>query len=194
MGLAQRDSDRHTYADYCSWPDEVRYELIDGIAYAMGPAPTRSHQKILGDLFRQVADALDGSPCEVYIATFDVRLPRAGEADDLVDTVVQPDLTIVCDASKLDERGCRGAPDWIVEVLSPSTATHDHVRKRQVYERAGVREFWLLHPVDRMVTMYRLDGGRYGFPDIHETAGTLSVGVLADVVIDWERIFGAVAT
>ena len=78
-------------------------------------------------------------------------------------------------------------------MLSPSTATHDHVRKRQVYERAGVREFWLLHPVDRMVTVYRLDGGRYGFPDIHETAGTLAVGVLADVVIDWDRIFGAAA-
>jgi len=131
MGLPKRDIEYHTYADYCSWPDDARYELIDGVAYAMGPAPVRRHQGILGEVFRQVANVLEGSPCRPYIAPFDVRLPKAGEIDDEVNTVVQPDLVVICDRAKLDDKGCRGAPDWVVEVLSPSTAGHDQILKRR---------------------------------------------------------------
>lgn len=188
MGLARRDLDYHTYADYCSWPDDVRYELIDGVAYAMGPAPVRRHQGILGEVFRQVANILDGSPCRPYIAPFDVRLPKAEEIDNDIDTVVQPDLVVICDRAKLDDKGCRGAPDWVVEVLSPSTAGHDQILKRALYQRVGVREYWLVHPVDRIVTTYTLDGGRYGVPDVRELVGALAVGVLPQIVIDWERV------
>lgn len=187
MGLSQRDDGRHTYAEYCSWPDDTRFELIDGIAFAMN-APLRRHQAVLGELYRQVANALEGQPCRPYIAPFDVRLPRSGECDDDVDTVVQPDLSVVCDPGKLDEKGCRGAPDWIAEVLSPSTASHDHILKRRVYERAGVREFWLLHPVDRMVTIYSLVHGRYGAPEVVELTGTTPVGILPEVLVDWDRV------
>jgi len=137
MGLPKRDEARHTYPEYCRWPEDARWELIDGIAYAMPPAPSRRHQEVLGELFRQVANALAGHPCRPFIAPFDVRLPRAGEADDAIDTVVQPDLSVACDPGKLDERGCRGAPDGVVEVLSPATAGHDHIIKRGVYERTG---------------------------------------------------------
>ncbi len=188
MGLAQRDYEHHTYADYCSWPDDVRYELIDGVAYAMGPAPVRRHQGILGEVFRQVANILDGSPCRPYIAPFDVRLPKAEEIDNDVDTVVQPDLVVICDRAKLDDKGCRGAPDWVVEVLSPSTAGHDQILKRALYQRVGVREYWLVHPVDRIVTIYTLNAGSYGAPDMRELVGTLAVGVLPEIVIDWERV------
>lgn len=188
MGLAQRDYEHHTYADYCSWPDDVRYELIDGVAYAMGPAPVRRHQGILGEVFRQVANILDGSPCRPYIAPFDVRLPKADEIDNDVDTVVQPDLVVICDRAKLDDKGCRGAPDWVVEVLSPSTAGHDQILKRALYQRVGVREYWLVHPVDRIVTIYTLNAGSYGAPDMRELVGTLAVGVLPEIVIDWERV------
>ncbi|MBK7765418.1 MAG: Uma2 family endonuclease [Sulfuritalea sp.] len=188
MALAQRDLDYHTYADYCSWPDEVRYELIDGVAYAMGPAPVRRHQGILGEIFRQVANILEGSPCRPYIAPFDVRLPKKDEIDDDVDTVVQPDLVVICDRAKLDEKGCRGAPDWVVEVLSPSTAGHDQILKRALYQRVGVREYWLVHPVDRIVIIYAFVGGSYGVPDVRELVGTLAVGVLPEIVIDWERV------
>ena len=188
MGLAQRDLDYHTYADSCSWPDDVRYELIDGVAYAMGPAPLRVHQKVLFEIARQVANALEGKPCEAYIAPFDVRLPKADEVDDLVDTVVQPDLSVICDPTKLDRRGCRGAPDWVVEVLSRSTASHDQMLKRRVYERAGVKELWLVHPGDRIVLIYRLDLGRYGAPDVLELKDSLAVGVLPDIVIDWAKV------
>lgn len=188
MGLAQRDLGYHTYADYCSWPDDARYELIDGVAYAMGPAPLRVHQKVLMELGYQIRGALEGKPCEVYLAPFDVRLPKADEADDQVDTVVQPDLSVICDQGKLDRRGCRGAPDWVVEVLSRSTASHDQMQKRRVYERAGVKELWLVHPVDRIVTIYRLDSGRYGAPDVFELENSLPVGILPEIVIDWAKV------
>jgi Uma2 family endonuclease len=188
MGLPRRDIEYHTYADYCSWPDDVRYELIDGVAYAMGPAPVRRHQGILLELARQVANVLEGSPCRPYIAPFDVRLPKAGEIDDDVNTVVQPDLVVICDRAKLDDKGCRGAPDWVVEVLSPSTAGHDQILKRALYQRVGVREYWLVHPVDRLVTIYTLNAGSYGVPDVRELVGTLPVGVLPEIVIDWARV------
>jgi Uma2 family endonuclease len=188
MGLAQRDFERHTYADYCCWPDDVRYELIDGVAYAMGPAPTRRHQEVAGELYRIIAEAFDESPCRPYIAPFDVRLPYANEADDDVDTVVQPDISVICDKSKLDERGCRGAPEWIIEVLSPSTASHDQILKRALYERAGVREFWLVHPVDRIVTIYVLEQGAYGKPLMYELVGELAAVTLPHVLVPWERV------
>jgi len=185
MGLPQHKTEYYTYADYQSWPEEVRYELIDGVAYAMAPAPTRTHQHLVGELFRQVATALKGKPCQAFVAPFDVRLPHTDEPDDKVDTVVQPDVLVVCDETKLDECGVRGAPDWVAEVLSPSSAKRDLIVKLAVYERAGVPEYWLLHPTDRLVSVYRLVNGQYGRPEISEMQGSLAVGVLPDVTIDW---------
>ena len=135
MGLPVKDHQHHSYADYLGWPDDERYELIDGVAYVMTPAPGRRHQEVVVEMLRQIADALEGGPCRVYVAPFDVRLPRHGEADEQVDTVVQPDLSVICDEGKLDERGCRGAPDWVVEVISPSTAST--IRSRSATSTSG---------------------------------------------------------
>lgn len=188
MGLPQRDLEFHTYAEYAAWPDDVRYELIGGIAYAMDPAPTRRHQEVALELARQIADALEGSPCRPYIAPFDVRLPRADEADGKIDTVVQPDISVICDKAKLDERGCRGAPDWIVKVLSPGSAGHDQVVKRELYERVGVREYWLVHPIDKVVTIYLLAAGAYGKLAVQELVGDTTATVLPQVTIAWARV------
>jgi Uma2 family endonuclease len=187
MGLARRDDRHHTYADYCLWADETRYELIDGFAYAMAPAPSVAHQELVLALGRQIADALDGSACRAFVAPIDVRLPKRDENDDLVDTVVQPDVLVVCDRSKIDDRGIRGAPDWIIEVISPATAGHDMIVKRELYERRGVRDFWLVHPTDRVVTVYRLHAGRYGIPLIQELTETTSSSAVASVTIDWAK-------
>ena len=187
MSLARRDEQHHTYADYLSWPEDVRYELIDGVAYSMA-GPDLAHQEIVGEVYRQLANALEGHPCRPFVAPFDVLLPRPGQNDDETDTVVQPDVLVVCDPAKLGRRGVRGAPDLVVEVLSPTTAGHDQVLKRRVYERAGVREFWLIHPTDRVVTIYRLLDGTYGKPDIQELSSTTPVGVLDGVQIAWDAL------
>jgi Uma2 family endonuclease len=188
MSLARRDTATHTYAEYLTWPEDTRYELIDGIAYLMAPAPSRVHQEVVGEIYFQVRAALEGKPCRAYVAPFDVRLPKAGEADERVDTVVQPDMLVVCDESKLDERGMRGAPDWVVEVLSPATAVHDQTVKLAAYERAGVREVWLVHPTDAAITVYRLQDRGFGRPSIHEMEGVLAVEVLPGVRVDWGRV------
>lgn len=187
MGLPIKDQTRHTYRDYLTWPEGERYELINGQAYAMAPAPRRIHQEIAGEIFRQIANALESSRCRVYIAPFDVRLPTEREADEAIDTVVQPDISVICDPTRLDERGCRGAPDWIIEVLSPATAAHDQIIKRDLYERHGVREYWLVHPADRLVMVYCHQDGNYGKPAVHELEGHLAATILPEITIAWDR-------
>ncbi len=184
-----RATGRHcTYADYRQWPDDERWELIDGIAYAMAPAPTISHQTLAGQLFRQIDQALDGTPCRTLIAPVDVLLPAANETDEQATTVVQPDILVVCDPAKVTENNIRGAPDWIIEVLSPNTARYDHLTKRALYERAGVREYWLVHPVDRVITLYTLKDGLYGGPEIVEMAGERSPAIFPEIVIRWQAV------
>lgn len=188
MSLALKDNQYHCYGDYLTWPDDVRYELIDGNAYLMAPAPDLAHQEVAGEIFRQAANALHGRTCRALIAPIDVRLPKLDEVDERVDTVVQPDVLVVCDANKLDRRGVRGAPDWVVEVLSPSTAGHDQIKKLQLYERHGVLEYWLIHPIDRVLTVYRLINGEYGKPELYELRGETAVSVLPVIVIQWDEL------
>ncbi len=183
-----RHPERHGYGEYLTWPQDQRYELIDGVAYAMAAAPVRRHQRLVLEIARQIADALEDGPCEVNVAPFDVRLPDGDEADEAIATVVQPDLVVVCDPVKLDDLGCRGAPDWIIEVLSPTSAGQDQVRKLALYERHGVREYWLAHPSDRIVTVYRLEGGSYGRPLVSEMEGLLASSACPQVEIDWRRV------
>ena len=180
-----------TYRDYCRWPEDERWELLDGVAYAMA-APGLAHQTVVGELFIQIGLFLRGKPCRSFVAPFDVRLPRHKEADADVTTVVQPDISVICDPDKLDGSGCRGAPDWVIEVLSPSTAAKDQIQKLAVYERAGVGEVWLVHPTDHVVTIYTLNAERcYGKPAIHETTGTLATDLFPDLKIEWDRVFPA---
>lgn len=168
---------RYTYKDYCGWPENERWELIDGTPYNMSPAPTPRHQAISLEISRQIANFLVDKSCRIFTAPFDVRLPSLpDENDEDVETVVQPDLAVVCNGAKIDEAGCRGAPDWIIEILSPSTASKDLKNKRALYERHGVRELWFVHPTDRTVMVLRIDGsGGYGralFFDAEDTVGS----------------------
>lgn len=194
MALALKDRESHTYGDYLNWPDDVRYELIDGDAYLMSPAPDLPHQDVAGEIYFQTRQALQGKSCRAFIAPVDVRLPKAQEADDSIDTVVQPDVLVVCDGNKLDKRGVRGAPDWVVEVLSPSTAGHDQIKKRQLYERHGVREYWLVHPVDQVLTIYSLADGEFGKPQLYQLEGETQVGILPEIVIRWDELAARLPT
>lgn len=179
-----------TYGDYLEWTDDRRRELIDGVVYDMGPAPAIDHQRVVGDLFSQIFDYLKDKPCEVFVAPCDVRLPKADEADELVKDVVQPDIIVVCDLEKLDRRGCRGAPDWIVEVLSPSTAVKDRNEKLALYERAGVKEYWIVHPAYRMIDVY-LPGpdGIYGRPKSYSDKDRVESFVLPGFRANLKELF-----
>lgn len=185
MALAKVLEPRFSYREYLQWPEGERWELVDGVAHAMGPAPARRHQVIVGELFRQIANALKGRECQVFFAPFDVRLPKADEADEEIDTVVQPDIVVVCDRNKLDERGCRGAPDWIIEVVSPTSESRDQILKRDLYQRVGVKEYWIVQPEARQVIVYRLEAGTYRHGEAHEFAGTLAFSAVPRVAIDW---------
>ena len=189
MTILKRDTHYHTYADYLTWSRTYGDELINGTAYVREPpSPSWLHQGIVGELHRQAANALEDKPCRVCVAPLDVRLPKSTEEDDQVDTVVQPDVLIVSDLNKLDARGVRGAPDWVAEVLSPSTARHDQTVKLAAYERAGVREVWLIDPVDRTLTIYRLEAGCYGRGTLLELKGRTQLTAVPDVTIDWARV------
>jgi Uma2 family endonuclease len=187
-----RDTNRHTYADYLEWSATYGNELINGTAYIREPpAPSPSHQAIAGELYFQIANALRDKPYRVYIAPLDVRLPKSTEEDDQVDTVVQPDVLVVSDARKLDARGMRGAPDWVAEVLSRSTASYDETVKVPVYERAGVREVWLIHPIQRTLRIYRLEGGSYGRATLLELKGRTPLTAIPGVTIDWQQVLAS---
>ena len=146
----------YTYSDYLTWDDDIRYELINGVPYMMS-APNRRHQQISRDLLVQFAIFLKGKSCEVYQAPFDVRL----DTDTSDDTVVQPDLVIVCDHSKLDDAGCKGAPDMVVEILSPSTAQYDLTRKFTLYLKTGIREYWVIDPERKCLAVHILKDNNY---------------------------------
>lgn len=180
---------RFTYGDYVQWQGDDRWELIDGEPHLMSPAPSRVHQKILGNLFMQIAGFLENHKCEAYIAPLDVRLPQGDEADEEVDTVVQPDLVVVCDASKLDDAGCRGAPDWVIEIASPSTAIRDLVKKRDLYERCSVLEYWSIEPRERSLTIFRLEGGRFLPGNTLKAEGKIEAAILPGLVLDLDRVF-----
>lgn len=188
MGFALEQDKHYTYRDYLTWPDDFRCELIDGKIYLMTPAPLLAHQDVAGEIFTQAKLALRGKSCRAFIAPVDVRLPSHAEVDENTDVVVQPDVFVVCDVDKLDRRGVRGAPDWVVEVLLPSTAGKDQIEKRRIYERHGVLEYWLVHPTDRILIIYRLVDGEFGKPDIYPLEGQTPVAVLPGVTIDWNEL------
>jgi len=181
---ALRKDEYYTYDDYLKWEDAERCELIDGEIYAMSPAPTWKHQGISSNLHGQLFDFLKGKPCKVFAAPFDVRL-NAGTYDN---TVVQPDLVVICDRSKLSGTGCAGAPDMVIEILSPSTAGYDRVDKFNQYLIAKVREYWIVDPESKTVSVHVLKDGEYITRAYAKTA-KVPVHVLEGCVIDLADVF-----
>lgn len=158
--INQLDLSKHyTYEDYLTWQFDEMVELIRGKVFKMSPAPNRVHQEVASNIHGLVWGYLLNKPCKIFVAPFDVRLPLPPEKqkEDKIDTVVQPDICVVCDLSKLDQQGCNGAPDWIVEILSPATTKKDLTEKFELYQSALVQEYWIVHPSDGTVLTYFLD-------------------------------------
>ena len=177
----------YTYADYKEWELDKgeRFELIYGEAYAMS-APNTYHQLILAELFKQIAVYLTGKPCKVIPAPFDVRLFYAEDESD--DTVVQPDVTIICDRKKIGPEGGRGAPDFIAEILSPSNTAIEMQRKFELYRAAGVREYWVLDPEHKTLHVYNFKDDII-FPHTYRRSEIAKVGIFPDLEIALEPVF-----
>lgn len=156
-------SGTYSYADYLTWTWDEMVELIDGKIFKMSPAPTTIHQKVSMELSRQISNFLLLKKCQIFVAPFDVRLPihKKSKQDTEITTVVQPDLCVICDPDKIDERGCLGAPDWIIEILSKYSSDRDLRKKFDVYEKAGVGEYWVVHPSEQTLLVYVLQDGQY---------------------------------
>ena len=186
----KESAEKMTYRDYLAWPEGERWELISGVAYNMSPAPSPMHQRVLIALSTQLYHLFEGKPCSVYLVPFDVRLPEKNERETDISTVVQPDISIVCDASKIDRKGCKGAPDMVIEILSPATAKKDRREKFRLYERHQVKTYWIVSPLDEIIEVFTLNqGGKYGEADIYTADDRVPVSVFPGAEIDLSRVF-----
>lgn len=182
---------RYTFADCLTWDENDRIEVIDGEAVMMAP-PSSVHQEISGELFRQLANYLQGKKCKVYAAPFAVRLfEQEGDSPEDVDTMVEPDISVVCDRNKIDKHGCKGAPDLVIEVLSPSTRRHDKFTKFNLYQRAGVREYWIVDPDSKDIQTFLLEDGRYSVKGFGTEKDILKVNVLEGCFMELSLVFSS---
>lgn len=190
MELADLDLNKiYTYADYYKWRFEERVELIKGRIFKMSPAPNRRHQDLSTHLHVAIYNFLKGQRCKVYAAPFDVRFPRKSKDDKDIVTVLQPDICVICDESKLDKRGCIGAPDIVVEILSPGNNAKELKNKYEVYEEAGVKEYWIVSPQDETFLVYTLCDGKYLSSRARTTGDIITSTVLPGFSLDLTELF-----
>ncbi len=192
MGLPQKSFKRDffTYADYLTWPASERWELIDGEAFAMTPAPGRTHQELSIALSSKIYAFFEDHECQAFAAPFDVRLPEADESEEFASNVVQPDIVVYCDQNKLDERGGKGAPDLAVEIMSPTSANRDLIDKMALYERHGVREYWIVDPVHQIIFVRHLESdGHFSREIIFGRKDELKSVIFPQLHIDLQKVF-----
>lgn len=184
------ENKRYTFADILAWDEKDQVEIINGEAFMMAP-PSRRHQEISVAITAQLYNYLDGKRCKVYPAPFGVRLfEQDGDSPEDVDTMVEPDISVVCDKNKLDEHGCKGAPDLIIEILSPSTQRHDRLVKLGLYQKAGVREYWTVNPEDKTAqVMLRDESGVLQLHEVYGRDSVAKVNVLNGCFIELEKVF-----
>ncbi|WP_088188834.1 Uma2 family endonuclease [Desulfosporosinus sp. FKA] len=185
--------EKYTYADYLTWPEGERWEIIDGIPYRQA-APTWQHQSISRELLRQLSNYLLHKTCQVFAAPFDLCIPELNETDEEISNVVsQPDIAVICDESKLRKTGYFGTPELVMEITSPSTARNDKLVKFNKYEKAGVREYWIVEPEIKIVSVFTLQNNKkYGRPDVFSEEGQISVSIFPDLIIDLEPVFAGI--
>lgn len=179
----------YTYADYLKWTIEERFEIIKGKLFKMSPAPKRMHQELSGKLFNKMYNYLEKHPCNIYAAPFDVRLPVKSKKNDKIYTVVQPDICVICDREKLDDLGCIGGPDLVVEILSKGNSKKELQHKYEVYEESGVREYWIVQPDFENIMIYTLVNGAYVPSKLFTRGDIISSKVIEGFSLDLDEYF-----
>lgn len=184
---------KYTYADYLTWPEGERWEIIDGVPY-MQAAPTWQHQAISVELTSQFNRYLAGKSCRVFAAPFDVCIPEYNESDEEISNVIsQPDIVVVCNESKLRKTGYFGVPSLIIEISSPSTARKDKLIKFNKFEKAGVNEYWIVEPENKLVSVFILqENKRYGRPDVYAEDDKIIVSIFPELEIDLTAVFAQI--
>ncbi len=187
--ISQLDlSKKYTYEDYLNWWFEERVELIKGFIYKMSPAPSNKHQVISSNLHRDISYFLKKKKCKVYHAPFDVRLQSKKDNKENT-TIVQPDICVICNPEIIDEKGCNGPPDTIIEILSPSSSKHDVKTKFALYQESGVKEYWIIDTIYKIVDVFVLQNGKYNLVKKYVEDEKIPVNTLESLVIDLEEIF-----
>ncbi len=181
---------RYSYADYLTWKIEETVELIKGKVFkSAAAAPRRRHQEISVKVTNRLFNFLEGKPCKVYQAPFDVRLPVHSKKNEDIFTVVQPDICVVCDRNKLDVAGCVGAPDLIVEILSPGNNKKELKYKYEVYEESGVKEYWIIHPDEQTLLIYTLNASSFVPSKLFIPGDVVKSQCIAGFSLDLEDVF-----
>jgi len=183
---------RYSYADYLTWDIDGMVELIKGKVFKQVAAPRRKHQEIVLLLGSMLLNFLTKSTCKVFVAPFDVRLPSFSQENEEIFTVVQPDICVVCDQNKLDDAGCIGAPDLVVEVLSPGNNKKELKNKYEVYQESGVKEYWVIQPEMENLTVYTLKEGKYVASRLFTRGDVVKSSCIEGFELDLEDVFGRV--
>jgi len=193
MQLSDLDiSKTYTYADYLKWAFDERLELIKGKIFEMSPAPGSVHQLVSGAVFNELYNYLKGKPCKVFSAPFDVRFIRRSVDDDAITTVVQPDICVICDINKIDAKGCIGAPDIMVEILSPGNNRKELQNKYEVYEEAGVLEYWVIHPQEKTFLKYTLINNAFQPSRLLTIGDEVTTPILPDFILNLDELFATI--
>ena len=184
-----QENKKYTFADYLTWPENERWEIIDGVP-SMQAAQTWQHQAISRELLTQFNNYLKDKPCQVFASPFDLRLPETNEKDEETTFVVQPDILVICDNEGLKGTGYYGTPTLVIEISSPSTARSDKVWKFNRYEKAGVKEYWIVEPDGKFISVFTLlPNNRYGRPDSYTETDMVEVSVFPSFIVDLKPIF-----
>jgi Uma2 family endonuclease len=183
------DYGQHTYADYLTWQLDEMVELIKGKIFKQAAAPRVNHQRVSGKVFSKLFQFLENKSCEVFSAPFDVRLPVKSKKNEDITTVVQPDICVICDPEKIDELGCIGAPDLIIEILSPGNNKKEIQNKFEVYEESGVKEYWLIHPNECTLIIFTLVNGKYQGSRLFTFGDKVVSQAVAGFVLDLDSVF-----
>lgn len=187
-----KGNSKYTYADYLTWNESERWELLDGVPY-MQSAPSWQHQALSASLVSQFYNYLSGNNCKVFAAPFDLILPNENEKDEESTNILQPDILVVCEKDKLKGTGYFGTPLLVIEISSPSTTRRDRVFKFNKYEKAGVKEYWIVEPDGKYVSVFTLQkDNRYGRPESYTEVDKIKVAVFSDLEIDLEPVFASI--
>jgi len=192
--ISQLDlNESYTYADYVSWKFSEIVELVRGKIVRKMSAPMSAHQRCSMNFSGELYQFLKGRTCQVFAAPFDVRLVRTtGNGDRQIKTVVQPDLCVICDPAKIDRRGCLGAPDWIIEILSPGTAGYDTKTKFDLYAENGVGEYWIVFPAEKSISVFVLKDDDYELVGDYYEPGLIPSRTLPELQLQWADVFDLV--